>query len=120
MKRTGASNENLVQLIQELRKHAALSKAGLWSRIADDLCKPTRVRRAVNVSNLNRFTAANEIVVVPGKVLGSGAVDHVVTVAAFAFSDGARQRITDAKGKTLTIQELLKLHPQGKNVRIIG
>lgn len=118
--KTGPTNEHLAQLIQELRKHAAVSKAGLWSRLADDLCKSTRMRRAVNVSSINRFTAANEIVVVPGKVLGSGAVDHTVTVAAFAFSNGAKARINEAKGKTLTIHELLKQHPQGKNIRIIG
>lgn len=119
-KRTGPSNEHLAQLIQELRKHAAVSKAGLWGRLADDLSRSTRMRRAVNISSINRFTAANEIVVVPGKVLGSGAVDHIVTVAAFAFSNGAKARIMEAKGKTLTIAELMKQHANGKNIRIIG
>ena len=119
-KRTGPSNEYLIQLITELKKAAATQKAGVWSRIAEDLSKPTRSRRAVNTSRINRATAANETIIVPGKVLGAGPVDHSITVAAFSFSAGARQRIQEAKGKAVTIQELLKQNPQGKNIRIIG
>lgn len=119
-KRSGPTNEYHAQLILELRKVCATQKAALWGRIADDLSRSTRQRRAVNVSRINRSTAANEIVIVPGKVLGSGEVDHSVTVAAFSFSTSAKQRIMDAKGKTLSIPELMKQHPQGKNIRILG
>ncbi len=119
-KRTGPSNEYLVQLIQELKKSSTTNKADIWDRIAEDLSKSTRTRREVNLSTINRSTSANEVIVVPGKVLGAGAVDHSVTVAAFAISAGARQRIIDAKGKVITIMELVKQHPNGKNVRIIG
>ncbi|HSU73280.1 MAG TPA: 50S ribosomal protein L18e [Candidatus Binatia bacterium] len=118
--KTGPSNEHLVQLILELRKVCATQKAALWGRVADDLSRATRQRRAVNISRLNRATNANEVVIVPGKVLGSGAVDHSLTVAAFAFSSSAKQRIQEAKGKALTIPELLKQHPTGKNIRLIG
>jgi len=120
MKRTGPSNEHLQQLIFELRKISATEKAGLWKRIAEDLSRSTRQRRVVNVSRINRVTSANETVIVPGKVLGSGAVNHSVNVAAFSFSDSAKQRIQDAKGKALSIAELMKQNPQGKNIRILG
>lgn len=105
-------------LIRELRENGR--KAPLWSRIADDLERPTRQRREVNLSSIGRNTNANEVVIVPGKVLGSGALPHAVTVAAWSFSEGARKRIADAKGKCLSINELLKSHPDGKNVRILG
>ncbi|MBI4145327.1 50S ribosomal protein L18e [Candidatus Woesearchaeota archaeon] len=119
-KKTGPSNEHLVQLIQELRKVSTTQKAELWDRIADDLCMSTRQRRVVNISRINRSTNPNETVIVPGKVLGSGAVDHSITVAAWTFSASAKQRIHDAKGKTLSINELMKQNPQGKNIRILG
>ncbi len=119
-KPTGPSNENLIQLILELRKASTTQKTALWDRIADDLSRATRARREVNLSTINRSTAANELVIVPGKVLGAGDIAHSVTIAAFSFSGTARQRIHDAKGKTLTITELIKLHPNGKNVRILG
>ena len=118
--RTGATNAYLQNLVQELKKEASLQKVGLWRRVADDLSAATRQRRAVNVSRINRFTKADEVVVVPGKVLGSGALDHSVVVAAFNFSTGARALIENAKGKCLTIQELIKQNPKGKNVRVIG
>ena len=118
--RTGPTNPVLQALIQDLRKQASVSKVDLWAAIADDLSKPTRQRRSVNVSRLSRNTAAGETVIVPGKVLGSGMLPHNIVVAAFDFSAGARKRITDAKGKCLTISQLLKDKPDGKNVRIIG
>ena len=118
--RTGPSNEHLQTLIQDLRHHASQKKAPFWRRIAEDLEKPTRQRRNVNVSRLARNTAANEVVIVPGKVLGSGIVSHGITVAAWSFSEGARKKITESKGKCITIQELLKEKPDGKDVRIIG
>ncbi len=120
MKRTGPTNEHARALIVNLRKEGATQKAAIWSRIAYDLEQPTRKRRIVNLSRLSRFTKANETVIVPGKVLGSGNLDHSLVIAAFSFSDGAKERIEQAKGKCLTIHELLKQNPKGKDVRIIG
>jgi len=118
--RTGPTNPILKELIVSLRKESASSKAGLWSRVADDLETPTRQRRVVNVSALARFTKPNEMIIVPGKVLGSGALPHGITVAALSFSSGAKARIEAAKGKALTIEELLKQKPQAKNLKLIG
>jgi large subunit ribosomal protein L18e len=120
MKRTGPTNEHTRVLIASLRKESTSQKAGLWSRIAEDLEMPTRKRKVVNLSRLNRFTKANETVIVPGKVLGSGMLEHSIVIAALSFSGGAKERIEQAKGKCLTIQELLKQNPKGKDVRIIG
>ena len=120
VKRTGPTNKNTQLLIQLLRKESSTQKADLWKRIADDLEKPTRQRREVNLSRISRFTKPQETIIVPGKVLGSGALAHSITIAAFAFSGSSQQKITEAKGKLLTIQELVKQNPKGKNVRILG
>jgi large subunit ribosomal protein L18e len=69
---------------------------------------------------LNRYTKEGETVVVPGKVLGAGKMDHPIYVAAFAFSERARLKILKAKGKCLSILELVKRNPKGTNVKIIG
>lgn len=120
MKQTGPTNVYLKQLITELRKESSTQSAKIWSRIADDLSKSTRQRRIVNLSRINRNTKADEVVIVPGKVLGTGILEHGVTIAAFAFSESAKERIKQANGKCLTIQELVKQNPKGKAVRIIG
>jgi large subunit ribosomal protein L18e len=120
MKRTGPTNPVLQELIQSLRKESTTSQAALWDRVADDLEKPTRQRRVVNISRIARYTKPNETVVVPGKVLGSGALPHSIVVAALAFSDGAKSRIEQAKGKAITIEQLLKQKPKTKDLRLLG
>jgi len=73
----------------------------------------------VNLSRLNRHTRAKETVVVPGKVLGAGNLDRAISVAAFSFSAQARLKISKAKGKCLSISELLERNPDGSNVKIM-
>jgi len=120
MKRTGPTNPILGALVATLHKEAAVNNAPVWHRVADDLAAPTRQRRIVNISTLARCVAPKESVVVPGKVLGAGSIPHAITIAAWAFSTGARTAIENAKGKCLTIPELLKTNPTGKNIRLIG
>ncbi len=120
VKRTGPTNPVLKELVHELKKVSSTEKSKIWKRIATDLEKSTRNRRAVNISRINRFTQANEVIIVPGKVLGSGTLNHGLTVAAFSFSEGAKKIITEAKGKAITISELLKQKPKTKDIKIIG
>ena len=120
MKRTGPTNPLLRDLIGELKKRGNEQEVNLWKRIALDLERPTRQRRAVNLSRINRHTKENEVVVVPGKVLSVGEIDHKINVAAFNFSALAKEKILKAHGKALSIDELMKLNPKGKGIKIIG
>ena len=115
-KRTGPTNPTLQGLIRELKKTSTKEKAPIWKRIASDLEKPARQRREVNLTRIDKHTKAKEQVVVPGKVLGTGELKHEVTVAAWQFSEGAKKKLK----QSMTIQELLKKNPKGKDVRIIG
>ncbi len=120
MKRTGPTNQYTRELIQDLRRESSQQKVGLWKRIANDIEKPSRQRRVVNISRLARHTKANEIVIVPGKVLGSGILNHGLTVAALEFSEKAKKIIEQSKGKAITISELLKQKVKTSEIRIIG
>lgn len=120
MKPTGPTNPQLCTLIEELRKAFRKENADIWHRIAEDLSRPTRIRRAVNLSRINRYTKDNETVIVPGKVLGSGELNHKLTVAAWCFSKQAKEKILMSKSTPITIKELMKLNPKGNKVRIIG
>ncbi|MFP4112557.1 MAG: 50S ribosomal protein L18e [Candidatus Woesearchaeota archaeon] len=119
MKMTYTTNINLRKLVDELKKKSAEENVKIWKRIATDLERPTRIRRLVNISKLNRFTKKDDVIVVPGKVLGSGDIDHSVTVAAFTFSEQAKEKI-NKMGKAISLAELLKKNPKGKNVKIMG
>lgn len=120
MKKVKATNPELIKLIRFLRKQSRENKANIWREIAERLAKPRRKRIAVNLSRLNRHTQKNEMVVVPGKVLGAGEINHPVIVAAFSFSEKAKEKIKAAKGKCLSFFDLVKKNPKGSNVKIIG
>lgn len=113
-------NEQLKQLIDELKKKAYSDNAMLWKRIALDLEKPSRQRRSVNLSRINRHTNDGETIIVPGKVLSSGELDKKITIAAWQFSKDAFAKIMKSESKAVTISDLMRQNPEGKNVRIIG
>lgn len=115
-----STNPELISLIRLLRKAARENNANIWRAVAEHLSKSRRRRIAVNVSRINRYTQDGDEVIVPGKVLGAGLITHPVKVAALGFSEQARRKIIEAKGKCLSIPELIKLNPKGSNVKIIG
>ena len=119
MRQTKTTNPQLIELIGLLKKESKEKQAGIWLDVADHLAKTRSQRVAVNLSKLNHYTKKADVVVVPGKILASGNIDHAVTVAAFDISYSAKAKLEAAKTKYLTITELMEKNPQGSNVRII-
>ncbi|BDZ69046.1 50S ribosomal protein L18e [Methanobacterium ferruginis] len=113
------TNPHINQLIKILKEKAYQEETPLWKDLARRLEKPTRQRAEVNISRINRHSSDDEVVLVPGKVLGSGALDHKVQVAALDFSQQAEEKITSAGGKCLDITLLMEENPQGSGIKII-
>lgn len=120
MKRTGPTNVQVRKLIRFLRKASNLYNVDIWRDIAERLNAPRRRRVEVNLSKIQRYTKSGDVVVVPGKVLGSGVLDHPVIVGALAFSQKAYEKIHSAGGECLSILELVKRFPRGSGVKILG
>ena len=120
MRETKTTNPEIIQLIKYLKKQSKAQEAGIWLDVAEYLSKPSRQRLAVNLSRINRHTEKNSTVVVPGKILATGTLDHAVTVAAFSISEKAKEKLAAAKAKYLSISELVEHNPKGSNVKIIG
>lgn len=120
MIKTTKTNAYLKNLAVTLYRASSENKNGIWKRLADDLLVPTRQKVLVNVFKLNMHSKDGDIIVVPGKVLGTGDINHKVTVAAYGFSKSAIEKIKIAKGNVMSIQELLEKNPKGKDVRIFG
>ena len=114
------TDQNLAGLIRDIKKIGIEKKSAFWKRIGEELSRPTRNRRIVNLSKLDRVTNDNEIIIVPGKVLGTGILSHKLTIAAWSFSDNAIGKIEQAKSKAISIRELMKEPVEGKRIRIIG
>ncbi|HEX9907319.1 MAG TPA: 50S ribosomal protein L18e [Thermoplasmata archaeon] len=118
--RYSKTNPNLVGLIQKLKEASRTNKAPVWRDIALRLEGPQRNWAEVNISKIDRYAGENEIVVVPGKILGSGEIAKKVTVAAYRFSGQAREKIEKAGGQNISIEELVATNPKGSGVRIMG
>jgi large subunit ribosomal protein L18e len=119
VKDSKSTNPELVQLIRFLKKQSREKEANVWRDVAEHLAKARQQRAAVNLSRINRHTQKGDAVVVPGKLLGAGALDHSVTVAAFSASETAKEKLKAAKAKYLSIPELVEKNPKGANVKII-
>jgi len=119
VKRTGPQNLELQMLIKDLKKLGSKEKVNLWKRVAKDLERPTRIRRKVNLYKIDKVLRNGETAVVPGKVLSLGEYSKKNTVAAFQFSNMAKEKINKT-GKAISIQQLMKENPKGKKVRIVG
>jgi large subunit ribosomal protein L18e len=118
-KRTGPTNILIRMTIRKLRKASRENGARIWRYVAELIGVPRRRRIVVNLSKINRHTEPNDVVVVPGKVLGAGRLDHPVTVAALGFSAGALEAIRKAGGRAVHILQLVEENPKGSGVKIL-
>ncbi|AET64347.1 50S ribosomal protein L18e [Methanothrix harundinacea] len=119
MKKVKKTNPGLVTLIDDLKAATRNDGSAIWRDVAKRLEKPRRNYAAVNVSKINRHTAPDDLVLVAGKVLGTGDLDHKVTVAALQFSEQAASKIKSAGGECLRIDELADKHPKGSGIIIL-
>jgi large subunit ribosomal protein L18e len=119
VKRTGPTNPILKKLIQDLREKSFEINSNFLQDIAEKLNKPRRQRVEVNLSHIERHAKKDETVIVPGVVLGFGELTKPVIVSAWRFSNPAEEKIKKAKGKTLTIRDLMKENPKGTKVKIL-
>lgn len=117
---TEFEDPNRLELIKELKQAVKKEDAGIWKRLAEELSSSRQNRRTVNIWRINKHTTSGETIVIPGKVLGTGSLNHKLNVAAFKFTDGAKQKIEKSGSKMLSIPELIKKNPKGSNLRIIG
>ena len=110
----------LTSLIRDLKRSAYENDAPIWKDIAVRLEKASRNWPVVNLDKINRYINENETALIPGKVLSSGNLTKKVSIAAWNFSDKSVDKIKKAGCKLLTIQDLAKDNPKGKDVRILG
>ena len=106
-------------LIGELKDHSRSTGSSIWRDTASGLESSRKNWAEPNLSHISRHSQEKETVLIPGKVLGSGEINGKQTVAAFSFSDGAKNKIAASGGRTLSIRELMEENPKGKGVRIL-
>ena len=113
------TNPRLSDLISLLKTTSRENEANVWRDIADRLEGPARNYAEVNLSKINRYAVNGDTIIVPGKVLGSGALELPVTIAALNFSASASEKIREANGACMSIEELVSANPKGSRVRVL-
>jgi large subunit ribosomal protein L18e len=113
------TNPRLANLISLLKSTSRENEVNIWRDIADRLEGPARNYAEVNLSKINRYAANGDTIIVPGKVLGSGMIELPVTVAALNFSASASEKIREANGECMSIEELVSANPSGSRVRVL-
>ena len=74
----------------------------------------------MNVGKISYVADRANVVLVPGKVLGGGFVSRKLVVGACSFTPSAREKITKAGGKALSLPKFMSRYPDGKGVVLIG
>jgi len=111
---TGPSNYYHRKLIRDLWK----TKIRIWKKISEKLSKPRRNQIEANLYRINKKTKNNDVIVVPGKILGLGELDHKLTIACLTFSKSAKKKIEASGSKLISIEELLEQNPKGENIKV--
>lgn len=119
MRRTGPTNYIWRKTIRILKKASKNNNAQIWRYVAELLERSRRKRIAVNISKINRYSKDGDIVIVPGKVLGAGSIDHRVTIVAMAFSKQAVEKVKSIGGRVMHIIEFLNENPKGNRVKVV-
>jgi len=114
------TNPVLIQLINELKKQSNEKDAPIWKDIAKRLEKPTNNWAEVHLDRISKHVHDKETALIPGKVLSTGNLTKKITIAAWAFSEKAEEKIKKAGGISISIEELMNKNPEGKNIRIVG
>ena len=114
------TNQIVVQMVKELKQASTKNDAPIWLKLAKLALKTSSSKRVVNLTRINDFTKEGEVIVVPGKILGTGNVSHKITLSSFSISNSAAKKIIESGGNIISFKEMIEKFPTGKGVRIIG
>ena len=113
-------NQVVLHMIKDLKQASRKNEAPIWSKLANLAIKPSSARRVVNLARINKITKENDVLFVPGKVLGTGNISHKITLSSFSMSTTAANKIIQTGGKIMTYSDMIKKYPTGKGVMIFG
>lgn len=99
---------NVTDWLDTLSKMPKEGRNGkLSKRIYALVAVPSRRRRSVNLDKINKYTKDGDNVIVPGKVLSDGRMEHKINIAAMEFSGKALKLLKESDCKISNIKEML-------------
>ncbi|MEM3841252.1 MAG: 50S ribosomal protein L18e [Candidatus Micrarchaeaceae archaeon] len=112
-------NDNTLEWLKTLEEAVANGKRRhLWKKLHNAAARPRRSAFKVNVYEINKNSSEGDYVIVPGKILGEGSMDHKVSIAAINFTEGAKEELASKGCRFVSIRELVKELDSSKNGRV--
>jgi len=105
------TNSELVETIFLAKRNSS------WIEIASALTGPRKLRRNVNLNELEKVSS--DAVVVCGKILSDGEIKKKLRVAALGFSEKARSKLLEAGCEIKSISEEIKENKNKEGIEII-
>ncbi|MDH3677560.1 MAG: 50S ribosomal protein L18e [Nitrosopumilus sp.] len=114
------TSQVVIQMAKDLKKASTKNDAPIWAKLAEYALKPSVARRDLNLYRIGQLTKDNDVVVFPGKVLGTGNLSHKITLCSFSISESAATKIIEKGGNLITHLDLIEKYPTGKGVILLG
>ena len=92
-----------------------------WIEAAGMLASPRRKKLSLNFDEIEKKAEKikENIIVVPGKVLGDGELKKKIKLVALSFSKHAEEKLKKGKADFSTIKDEIKSNPEAKNVKVL-
>ncbi len=87
-----------IESINAIKTLTAAKGSKVFKLLASMLKAPSRKQVSVNLNKISYVSKPNSVVVIAGKVLGSGELAHKVDIVALSFSDSAKKKIKASGG----------------------
>jgi len=107
------TNPEINEIVSVLMKE----KKKLWRDVLKYVLRTRKKAVSVNIEKINKLTKGNEIVIIPGKVLGKGELNHNLVLSALKFSKSAEEKLSK-KASILSIPELVEKYNEFKGVSV--
>ena len=114
------TNQIFINVAKELKEASKKNDAAIWKKLRSFILKPSSSRRIVNLTKIDKITKDNDVLFVPGKVLGTGNISHKISLCSFSISRTATKKIIQSGGKIMKLSDIIEKYPTGKGVTIIG
>ena len=114
------TNQTVIRMAKDLKKASIKNDAPIWAKLAEYSLKPSIAKRVINLTRISQLTKENDTVACPGKVLGTGSINHKITLCSFSISNSAATKIINNGGSLVSFSDLIEQNPTGKGVLLLG
>lgn len=112
MRKLNVERADVKEWLDVLDKAQQEKRKPLYKRVRALVAVPARRRTDVDIFKISKETKEGDSVIVPGKVLGVGAMSHSVSIAALGFSATALKSLQDSNCKVITLKDALAANPR--------